>query len=47
MASPATDSVAIGRQTDEAGAPKQGDVHQDVEIGAEAIDIARVEKVYA
>lgn len=28
-------------------APKHGDLHQDVEAGAEMVDIERIEKVYA
>jgi hypothetical protein len=26
--------------------PKQGELHEDVEVGAEMIDIDRIEKVY-
>jgi hypothetical protein len=47
MASATTDHAAPDKQIEETGAPKHGDVHQDVEIGAEAVDIARIEKVYA
>jgi hypothetical protein len=47
MASATNDAVAPSKQIEETAAPKHGDVHQDVEIGAEAIDIEKVEKVYA
>ena len=42
-----THHTALDKQVDETGAPKHGDLHQDVEVGAEAVDIARIEKVYA
>lgn len=47
MASATIDHAALSEQTGETTAPKQGDLHQDVEVGAEATDIARIEKVYA
>lgn len=47
MASTATDNVALDKQIEETSAPKHGDVHQDVEIGPDAVDIDRIEKVYA
>lgn len=47
MASDTTDNAALDKQIEENGAPKRGDLHQDVEIGPDAIDIERVEKVYA
>lgn len=47
MASATTDNVVLDKQIVETSAPKQGDSHQDVEVGPEAIDIARIEKVYA
>ena len=46
MASATNDTVALSKQVEETAAPKHGDVHQDVEIGSEAVDIAKVEKVY-
>lgn len=46
MASATNDTVALSKQVEETAAPKHGDVHQDVEIGAEAVDIEKVEKVY-
>lgn len=47
MASATIDHAALSKQGDEITAPKHGDLHQDVEVGAEATDIARIEKVYA
>lgn len=47
MASATTDNAALDNQIDETVAPKRGDVHEDVELGAEAVDIDRIEKVYA
>ena len=47
MASATNDAVAPSKQVEETAAPKHGDVHQDVEIGMEAVDIEKVEKVYA
>lgn len=49
MASVANETAALDKRVEEtsSGAPKQGDVHRDVEIGGEAVDIERVEKVYA
>jgi hypothetical protein len=46
MASATNDAVAPNTQIEETDTPKHGDVHQDVEIGAEAVDIEKVEKVY-
>lgn len=46
MAAATIDDAALDKQIDESGAPKHGDRHQDVEVGAEAVDIARIEKVY-
>jgi hypothetical protein len=45
-------SEAVGRVPQEKGitetdVPKQGDQHQDVEVGPEMINIDRIEKVYA
>lgn len=47
MASATTDNAALDKQIEETGAPKRGDLHRDVEIGPEAVDIERIEKVYA
>lgn len=47
MTSATIDHAKLGKQVDETTAPKHGDLHQDVEVGAEATDIARIEKVYA
>lgn len=33
--------------TEDLGSPRKGDLHQDVEVGSEMVDIERIEKVYA
>lgn len=47
MASATTDNVVLDKQVEETNAPKHGNVHHDVEIGPDAVDIDRIEKVYA
>lgn len=47
MASAITDNAALDKQIEHTSAPKHGDSHQDVEIGPGAVDIERIEKVYA
>jgi len=44
--SSATENPALDKQVEETSTPKHGDLHQDVELGSEATDIERVEKVY-
>jgi hypothetical protein len=36
-----------GKDVTEPSAPKLGDLHQDVEVGPETVNIDRIEKVYA
>jgi hypothetical protein len=43
----AVEIVPIEENTGETRAPKQTKFHQDVEVGSEAIDIDRIERVYA
>ena len=47
MASAATGHAGLDKQIEETSAPKNGDMHRDVEIGSGAVDIERIEKVYA
>ena len=47
MASATTYNAALDKQIEETSAPKHGDRHQDVEIGPDAVDVERIEKVYA
>ncbi|KAJ4991612.1 major facilitator superfamily transporter [Stagonosporopsis vannaccii] len=44
---PAIENAAFDKQVEETRAPKHGDLHQDAEVGSEATDIEKVEKVYA
>jgi hypothetical protein len=46
MASASADDAALDKQIEETHAPKHGDLHHDVEIGPDAVDIERIEKVY-
>jgi hypothetical protein len=47
MASEAAGSAPLDKQVVESSSPKQGDVSRDVEVGHEAVDIERIERVYA
>ena len=47
MASATIDNAALDKQIEETSAPKHRDMHQDVETGSGAVDIERIEKVYA
>jgi hypothetical protein len=47
----ATESIGRGPAENEmvesaGNAPKQGDFHQDVEVGMEMVDLDRIEQVY-
>jgi hypothetical protein len=46
MATANVDSAALDKQIEVTGAPKHGDVHQDVEVGGGGVDVERIEKVY-
>lgn len=43
----AVDRVATGENATNVQASKQAGLHGDVEVGAEAIDLDRIERVYA
>lgn len=47
MASATPDNAALDKQIEQTSAPKHGDLHQDVEIGPGAVDVEKIEKVYA
>lgn len=45
MAGATMDRAVLDKQIEESSAP-MGDSHHDVEVGGEAVDVARIEKVY-
>lgn len=45
--SSAVENAALDKQVEETNTSKPGDFHQDVETGPEAVDIEKIEKVYA
>jgi hypothetical protein len=47
MASEAHGHASSGKEFAEINMPEEGELHQDVEVGPEMVNVDRIERVYA